>query len=209
MSCSRLTLWLAVQLSSVNIWHPTLLPVVLCLVLSRKGALESSPNWKQLHDFATVLQMCYFATRPFTLCILWFVMPVTDDCCFPQEPVPDQAAARPDPPRATGSSHLAAAAKPGSPTSTTTTSTSSRSPFPRASLATAPPAAVLPGAGDRRHHAGQHLQLCTAQAVHRCPNIGHVPLRPLLWVIRVQRVLPPLSQHPTQALQQSHPASVY
>lgn len=132
-----------------------------------------------------------------------------------QQRVPAEAAAGPDSTGTAGggSSLLARAgtaaaaggkAEPGSPASNTG-SAATCSGIPPA--ATAP---LLPGAGEQhRHHAGQHLQLRPAQAVHRRPEPRRLGLRhPIVGLLRLQPLLPAVPSRLPQALRQGQRAAV-
>lgn len=123
-----------------------------------------------------------------------------DDASVLQERVPAETAAGPGSTGTAGGRRL-----PGSPTSTSATARGSASTCSAVSAPAASP--VLPGVREQRRHAGQHLQLRQAQAVHRRPESRRGRLRhPVVGLIGVQPVLPPVSSHPSQALQQGHHA---
>lgn len=133
------------------------------------------------------------ATSPIGLPVL-----VVDGASVLQEPVPAETAAGPGSTGTAGRRRL-----PGSPTSTSATT---RGSAPTCSAVSAPASSpVLPGVREQHHHAGQHLQLRQAQAVHRRSESRRGRLRhPVVRLIGVQPVLPPVSPHPSQALQQGH-----
>ncbi|KAF7649463.1 hypothetical protein LDENG_00141120, partial [Lucifuga dentata] len=146
-----------------------------------------------------------------------------------------EAAAGPDSIGAAGSSQLATAAgatRPGAPSSSAATAATSGSASSTCStLSSSSSSSLLPGVGEQHSHAGQHLQLCPAEAVYSCPEprgsrLRHSvlwllrvqPVLPprgsrlrhsVLWLLRVQPVLPPLSSLLTQALQQGHRAPLH
>lgn len=128
-----------------------------------------------------------------------------------QERVPAEAAAGPDSIGAAGSSLLAAAAaaggrgaaEPGSPASTSGSATTC------SSVPASAPSSLLSGAGEQRSHAGQHLQLRPAQAVHRRSEPRRLGLRhPVVRLLGVQPVLPSVPPHHPQALRQGQHARV-
>lgn len=139
-----------------------------------------------------------------------FLITVTDDhVSASQERFPAKAAAGPDSIGAARNSQLAAgAAEPGNPTSTSGSASGSASTS--STISTSPPSSLLPGVGEQRSHAGQHLQLRPAQAVHCCSEPRWNGLRhPVLWFLRVEPVLPAVTSHLAQAVQQGHYAPLH